>query len=136
MRSPVLALALTLCLGACSFFVDSAPAEREVEHFHSLLDQGKFERWYEETGAEFKEASKQEQFVPILEAVHRKLGDMQSAERTRTDTSTGTRGTFVVLSYRTTFSEGQADERFTFRIADKKPVLVGYNINSDLLITK
>jgi hypothetical protein len=136
MRSSVLTLVLALFLGACSFFVDSAPAEREVEHFHSLLDQGKFERWYEETGAEFKEVSKQAQFVPILEAVHRKLGDVKHAEKTRTDTNTGNRGTFVVLTYRTTFSEGEAAERFTFRIADNKPVLVGYNINSDLLITK
>jgi hypothetical protein len=136
MRMPSLALALALFSTACFLAVDTAPAEREVDHFHRLLDQGQFEKFYAETGDEFKAVSKQADFVPILEAVHRKLGEVKSAEKTRTDRNVSNTGTFVGLTYQTTFAEGPATERFDFHIVDGKPVLVGYHVNSNLLITK
>ena len=136
MRVVLLALLLSLCAPACFLAVDTGPAEAEVEHFHRLLDGGRFQEFYAETGDEFKAASKQEEFVPILEAVHRKLGTVQKSEKTRTDTNVSNRGTSVGLTYTTTFSEGPATERFQFHIVEGKPVLVGYNVNSNLLITK
>jgi len=131
-----LLLALAFCLPSCFLAPDTAPAEQEVEHFHNLLDQGEFERFYEQTGAEFKGVSKQADFVAILDAVHRKLGDVKSVKKTRTDWHSGTGGTSIALTYETTFAEGPATEQFNFHVVDGKPVLVGYHINSDLLITK
>ena len=136
MRATLLALVLALCAPGCFFVVDTAPAEAEVEQFHRLLDEGRFETLYAQTGSEFKAASKQEEFVAILEAVHRKLGTVQKCEKTRTDTNVSNRGNSVGLTYQTTFAEGPATERFSFHIVDGKPVLVGYNVNSNLLITK
>jgi hypothetical protein len=47
----------------------------------------------------------------------------------------GTGGTQVVLTYATEFEKGKGTETFTFRGRDDGPKLVGYNINSNKLIT-
>ena len=138
MRSPTLALASLLGLshGACFLAVDTGPAEQEVLHFHRLLDDGQFDKFYEETGEEFKGVTKSEDFVALLDAVHRKLGVVKSTEKKCTDTNFSNQGTFVRLTCQTTFAEGPATESFQFRIRDPRPVLVGYRVHSDLLITK
>lgn len=128
---------LLACHGAaCSPFVDTAPAERQVEHIHRLLDEARFETIYDESGQEMKQSAKLEDFVAFTAAVHRKLGAVQSAEMRQTRTSVGTGGTVIVLGYQTTFAEGPASETFTFRMNESQPQLVGYHVNSLLLVTK
>jgi hypothetical protein len=45
-------------------------------------------------------------------------------------------GTFITGFYKTTFSEGEAQEKFVFRVRDKSAALAGYFINSNDLIVR
>ena len=136
MRTRSLLFLASLALTACSLVFDAAPAERAVEEFHASLDAGRFEALYDSAGDEMKNASSKQDFVAFVDAVHRKLGAVKAVEKIGTHRTAGTRGTFLVLTYRTTFTEGPATETFSFRIASGAPVLVGYNVNSNLLIVK
>jgi hypothetical protein len=48
----------------------------------------------------------------------------------------GTSGTFVTLTYSSTYAEGEASEQFVYRLQGNTALLAGYNVNSDALITK
>jgi len=41
----------------------------------------------------------------------------------------------MTLKFKTTFERGTGEESFVYRIVGGKPVLAGYHINSDDLIT-
>ena len=136
MRPRSLAVLLPLALAACSVFFDTAPAEQEVERFHRLLDEQSYDKLYSDTGDEFKAATKRDEFIAFVEAVHRKLGDVRESHKQGTHRTGGTGGTFVTLTYKTTFAEGPAQESFRFRMKDGRAVLLSYNVSSTLLVTR
>jgi hypothetical protein len=80
--------------------------------------------------------SKPEDFVALLEAVHRKLGELKSADKQNWNINFHTSGTFVTLTYKTSYSEGDAAEQFVYRIDGGAASLAGYHINSNALILK
>ena len=130
----LVALASILC--ACSMSADTAIAEQAVPRFHEQLDAARFDSIYDASGDELKKASTEKDFVALLEAVHRKLGNTKSSEKTGWNVNYQTSGSFVTLGYKTSFDGGDAQEQFVYRLQDKAALLVGYHINSTALILK
>jgi hypothetical protein len=135
-RTFLVVVALMAALCGCSMSADTTLAEQGVPRFHEQLDAGRFDEIWEQSGDELKKASPQKEFVEFLSAVHRKLGDTKSADKTGWNVNWQTSGSFVTLGYKTVFAEGDATEQFVFRLQDKTALLVGYHINSMALITK
>lgn len=77
------------------------------------------------------------QFTEFLQAVHKKLGTVQTANLTNTRiawyTSTGET---VTLDYQTTFSTGSGTEEFIWHIDGDRALLYGYHINSNELVER
>lgn len=115
---------------------DTSVAEQAVPRFHALLNAGKFEEIYNASSEDIKKATKQQDFIALLEAVHRKLGEVKSSERQAWKVNYQTSGTFVSLTYKTIYSEGEAAEQFVFLLKGKAATLAGYHINSNALILK
>ncbi len=126
-----------LCLlGGCSMSADASLAEQAVPTFHQQLDAGNFDAIYAAAGDELKKVASQQDFVALLEAVHRKLGNTKASEKTGWQVNYQTSGSFVTLGYKTTFEGGDATEQFVYRLDEKSAVLVGYHVTSNALILK
>ena len=134
MRTLFLSLVVLIGLSGCSSKEDMAKAEAGVEQFHKDLNDAAFDQIYEEASDGMKANSTQEKLVKFLSAVHRKLGNFQSASSTGWKVFAATGGTTVTLSYSSIYEQGTAAETFVFLIAGGKAILQGYNINSDELI--
>lgn len=128
--------ALALVLAGCSMSADTAAAEDSIPKFHQLLDAGQFDAIYQQSSDDLKKAATQRDFVALLEAVHRKLGNTKSSGRIGWNVNYQTSGTFVTLDYKTAYDSGDANERFVFRMQEKNAQLAGYHINSTALILR
>jgi hypothetical protein len=123
-------------LFGCSGAKDVSVAEEAVTQFHALLDSGQFVEIYQLSSDELKRVSKQNDFVALLDAIHRKLGNTKSAVRQNWLINYHTSGTFITLTYHTVFGEDEAAEQFVYRIENGAASLTGYHINSNALIVK
>ena len=50
-------------------------AEDAVPKFHEQLDAGQFQDIYDQSGEDLKQAANRQEFIALLDAVHRKLGN-------------------------------------------------------------
>lgn len=92
---------------------------------------------YAASDEKLHQSSSEAEFVGLLEAVHRKLGTVQASNlRTFQVGWFAGQGEVVTLFYETRFTGGNAGEKFTWHISDNRPVLVGYFINSNALVTE
>lgn len=127
--------ALALFFG-CDLTKDKTVAEQAVQAFHLQFNQGEFEQIYNASRSEFKEAAPEDKYLPFMQTVHRKLGAYQSQTETGWTTKTSPKGQILVLSYNSVFEKGGAVETFTFLIIDSSAKLMGYNIESPILLAK
>jgi hypothetical protein len=132
----VISVLAVLLVSACGGTKGKAEAEKAVVEFHRKLDSGDFAGIYAAAHADFKTASPEKDFVAILEAVHRKLGNTVSADQVGWRVNTHNFKINVVLNYKMTFAGGDAVESFNYRVDGGSALLLGYNINSQALITK
>ena len=132
---PVSLLLACFALIGCNPVKAKASAEAAVKEFHEQLNKGDFKGIYAAAHADLKQASTEKDFVALLDAVHRKLGLVQSSEPNGWRVN-ATGHVNVVLAYKTKFAEGDGVETFNYQIEGEKAVLVGYNISSNALITK
>ena len=68
--------------------------------------------------------------------MHRKLGLTKSSMAQSWNVNYHTSGTFITLSYATTYEGGDAREQFVFRLQGAEAKLAGYHIGSDALVLK
>lgn len=99
MRGLVILLVAGLALAGCSFGKGAELAEASIVSFHRSLDAGRFAQIYEASGAEMKNATKQEAFVQLLAAVHRKLGVFKSGTTVGWNDNATPGGEFVTVNY-------------------------------------
>lgn len=130
----VLAIVLFVC--GCSPSKDMATASAAVTQFHAQLDRGEFDSIYMHADPRLREATKRDDFISLLSAVHRKLGPVQGATREGFLINYNTLGYQIRLTYSTKFTEGNAEEIFNWAKSGDSMQLLGYNINSNALITK
>ncbi|HJP92132.1 MAG TPA: hypothetical protein VJ875_09270 [Pyrinomonadaceae bacterium] len=129
-------VAFTLLASSCAFAKHRETAEKAVDTFHNQLNAGQFQEIYAHSGDEFKKAVSEADAVALFDAVHRKLGMVKQANSTSWRVGTAPFGAMTVLAYDVEFTEGKGTEQFVFQMKDNKALLVNYNINSPLLITK
>jgi len=131
-------LAIAACLGAltaCSAGKAKQAAEQGVVQFHAQLDAERYHDIYAQASPEFQKSGTEAELTEFFGAVHRKLGKVQNAEEQTFFVNFNTAGTTVTLTYKTNFDNGPATEQFVWRNGDRQ-LLVGYRIDSRLLITK
>jgi hypothetical protein len=111
-------------------------AQEGVTHLHSQMDNEQFGDIYSQADDAFRGATKQQDFLDFVGAVHRKLGKVRNASQSGYFVNFSTSGTQVRLNYQTKFEGGDAQEEFVWHVSGKQALLVGYHINSIALITK
>jgi len=134
MRRMILAIAV-IGLAGCLAADDLPAANQAVTRFHQMLDAGQFQQIYDQSATEMRQATTGPKLVALLAAVNRKLGTVKSTAQQGWNDQINPGGHFLTIGYKTSFARADGVETFTFRIADKQAKLVGYNINSDALIT-
>ena len=112
-------LAACVALGACSMSEDAAVAEQAVPTFHEQMNAGRFDAIYAGAADDLKKTVSQHDFVELLAAVHRKLGNVTASDKTGWNINYQPTGRFVTLGYKTSFEGGGAQEQFVFRLQDK-----------------
>jgi hypothetical protein len=130
----IVSVSLLVLLSACSMPKNVSLAEAEVPSFHASLDAGDFGPLYEAAAEELKKAAAKQEFVDLLNAIHRKLGQVTKSERQKWNINYNTSGSFVTLVYDTTFANGNGTEQFIYKLNNGRARLVGYRINSNALV--
>ncbi|HUL33142.1 MAG TPA: DUF4019 domain-containing protein [Candidatus Eisenbacteria bacterium] len=129
-------LPLSLIFAGCGAKRDLKQADEAVTGFHAQLNAGSFDQIYSDSDDLLKNAISQQKFVNLLDAVHRKLGSAESADRQGFFINYGTQGEMIRVTYATRYDGDQASEEFVFHNGRDGLRLVGYHINSDALITQ
>ncbi len=128
----LLAYGMWQCGSALTQGVRSSDAA--VAHFHSALNACHFDEIYAQSDPVFRESGTREDTIKLA-AVHTKLGNAGQATRGGINVNTNMKGTFVTVSYETTYEHASADETFVWRKGISGELkLVGYNIQSKAFI--
>jgi hypothetical protein len=107
-----------------------------VRHFHSQLDSEVYAGILSESDEAFRNSANRDEIIKFLTGVHSKLGLSRGFTRTNTFVNATTSGTFIKVTYQSTFDQGNATEAFTWRKAAGDLKLVRYDINSSIFITR
>ncbi|MGH9601270.1 MAG: DUF4019 domain-containing protein [Terriglobales bacterium] len=122
------------CWTSCSSTQHKQTAEAAVQAFHTQLDAERYAEIHRGAHEDFRKSAREGEITEFLAAIHRKLGNVQSSSQEGWQVFVTTSGTRVHLNYKTQFANGPATERFTWMIVDGRATLLGYNIDSRLLI--
>ena len=128
--------ALILTASSCHMVENAKAGGEAVKQFHERFDSEQYATIYAEADEELQKQTSQKEFIAILSAVHRKLGMVKQASSTGYFINANTDGTFVKLTYKTSFPDSDATETFTWRMAGGKCKLIYYNIESTALIIR
>lgn len=107
-----------------------------VQRFHALLNSGQNEQIYDGASDAFRGGNSKEDLNKFFQSIHRKLGDAGSSTLNRLNVTPTSTGTYITAVYKTTFTQGEAVETFTWLKSGQGVVLNGYNIQSMKLITE
>jgi hypothetical protein len=127
------AVAAGLALTSCSGGENLASADLAVQRFHQQLNAGQFESIYANAAPAWKATTSKSETIKLFAAVRSKLGAYQSGTRNSWRVNYGTNASTVIL-FESVYEKGKAQETFTFANEENSP-LMGYNVNSDALIT-
>jgi hypothetical protein len=111
-------------------------SDDSVRHFHSQLDSEAYADILGESDGAFQNSGNRDEIIKFLAGVHSKLGSSHSFNRTNIFVNATTGGTFIRVTYKSAFDQGNAVETFTWRKADGGLKLLRYDINSNLFVTK
>ena len=141
MRKQVLTLAVAALAGMLVVSCGAGEAKelaesKAVPEFHARYDRQDFTAIYVDATKEFRDAMAKPNYDEFMKAVRRKLGPVKSATRQNWNVNAGTGGTIIVLTYAVEWEQGSGTETFTFVRRGGVPKLMGYNVNSNTLITK
>ncbi len=127
-----LLLALAFVLVSCGGGTDAA--KQGVTAFRDRVTHRSFAEIYRTASPEFRQAVTEEQFQRLMAGLERRLGAWQLSKEPVWHVTRSPGEHFVSLTYESQFSKGPATERFTWRIENGAPVLLGYNVQSALLV--
>ena len=127
---------LATTLSGCNGTEAKGAAERQVEAFHSHLNEGQYDAIYAQADDTFRSAGSKADTIAFIAAVHRKLGNAKSAAEQGYFVNLSTGGTIVNLTFQTQFDQGSATERFSFKVNGNDARLAGYRIESQELVTR
>ena len=107
-----------------------------VRHFHALLDSEKYGQIVDESDEAFQNSGSRDETLKFLSGVHSKLGASRGFTRTNIVVNATTRGTFIRVSYKSTFDQGDAAETFTWTKTGDRLKLFNYQVNSNVFVTR
>ena len=111
-------------------------SDRAVSHFHSQLDSEAYGDIVDESDEAFQNSEKRDEIIKFLAGVHSKLGSSRGFTRTNIFVNATTNGTFIKVTYQSTFDQGNAVEAFTWKRAGGGLKLVRYDVNSNTFLTR
>lgn len=129
------AIVAAFALSGCNAAADTKAAENGVASFHRAMDAGRFAPIYDASAQDMKSAISRDDFVKLLSALHAKLGSFKSGKTTSWNDNATTGGHYVTLQRDAQFERGPGTENFVFRIENGQPILAGYHVNSNVLVT-
>jgi hypothetical protein len=107
-----------------------------VRHFHSQLDAESYADIVHDSDEAFQNSENRDEIIKFLAGVHSKLGASHDFARTNISVNATTNGTFIRVSYQSTFEQGKAVEAFTWKKAGGGLKLVRYDVNSNTFVTR
>jgi hypothetical protein len=114
---------------------DTSAAEQGVTRFRRQMDSRQFQEIYDNAAPEFRQNASESTVIRFLNLVSTRLGRALAASKQGLRLDTNTSGSFVTLTYTTTFDRGRGNEEFVFRMDGPEARLAGYHINSlDLMM--
>jgi hypothetical protein len=126
-------IASALLVAACG---GTDEAKHGVAEFRSRVAQKSYGEIYRTAGAELRQTATEEQFERFMSTLDRRLGAWQSAAEPAWNVTRGTGGHLVRLTYQSQFAKGAASEQFVWRMENGGPALLGYHVNSPLLMAQ
>ena len=134
--SLVVAAAVTLV--SCSAQEDAELAERAAARFHEQFNAAEFAAIYADGDAVLREDGETE-FIRMMWQIREKLGEMRSSELVSSTWQIGNirigerilNGTIMVRTYHTEFTHSSATLVFTWRIAEGRARLIGFDVEAD-----
>jgi hypothetical protein len=115
-------------LCSCSMLKQN-PAEREIERFHAEYNAGNYLKLYEEADdLVFKRSTSQTLFMDRLEKAKAKLGTVKRTKIVSRSSRNHDRGTDFYLTCDTEYTNGKAQEKFTYVSIGDKIFLEGYEV--------
>lgn len=126
-------IASALLVAACG---GTDEAKHGVAQFRSRAAQKSYGEIYRTAGAELRQGATEEQFERFMITLDRRLGAWQSAAELAWNVTRGTGGHLVRLTYQSQFAKGAASEQFVWRLDNGGPALLGYHVNSPLLMAQ
>src|ERR1051325_632200 len=136
LTSVIFVCALSLIAGACGLTKHKQNAEQAAAKFHQQLNASQYRDMYLQSDKLFQQNTSEADAIALFDAVHRKLGNVDNVTPAGWHVNATPAGTFVTLAYEVDFSEGTGQEKFGFKMNGNQALLVSYNVNSPLLITK
>jgi len=144
--TPLEGSSMRMRFGSCLWLIASAllvaacggtdEAKHGVAEFRSRAAQKSYGEIYRTAGAELRQTATEEQFERFMTTLDRRLGTWQSAAEPAWNVTRGTGGHLVRLTYQSQFAKGAASEQFVWRMQTDGPALLGYHVNSPLLIAQ
>jgi len=107
-----------------------------VRHFHSQLDSEAYGDIVRDSDEAFQNSGNRDEIIKFLAGVHSKLGPSRGFTRTNIFVNASTNGTFIRVTYQSTFDQGNAMEAFTWKKAGASLKLVRYDVNSNAFVTR
>jgi len=107
-----------------------------VRHFHSQLDSEAYSDILRESDEAFQNSASSDEITKFLAGVHSKLGSSRGFTRAGINVNATTNGTFIRVTYQSTFDQGKAAETFVWRRVGDGVKLVRYDINSNAFVTR
>jgi len=106
LRRVIIPLAAIAVLVACTNpFKVGQMSDASVAQFHQKLDQAQFHDIYASSAPEFQRDSPEKDITDLFNAIHTKLGNVVSTNRTNIFMSATTSGNFVRTTYTTSNRE-------------------------------
>jgi len=105
-----------------------------VQHLQNEMSAANYSGIWDEADDRFRKAVPKEEFSKLFEAIHRKLGNADSADLVNIFVNAGTYGTFITTNYQTKFTRGPATESFVWIKSGNRLSLVRYDVRSNALI--
>jgi hypothetical protein len=132
----IVAVALLFLLWQCgsALYSGSKLADKAVRRFHAEFNNSEYDEICREGVAELSEGQRHDEFLRVLELVHRKLGSAEAERQINLKVSAGTGGTLLTSKYSTQFVRGRAIETFTWYKSWGTLRLYGYTVQSSALL--
>ena len=137
LRTLLVSLLALVALSSCKEMTKGKGlAETAIVDFHQQFNEGKFKELYAAGHADLKSAATEEDFVKLLEAVHRKLGKQVKSTEGGWRINSFNLKTSVALSQTTEFEHGKGVESFSYIVSGDSCQLQGYHIDSKDMLLK